>query len=457
MGVLVEDLLLLARLDRQRTARAAPGGPAGDRRRHHPRRARPDAGPPGAAGRPRRRTTTFEPADRARRRAPAAPGRREPGRPTRCSTPRPTARVTVRVGRLAGRRRPGRSSARGRCPRRTRHGSRSWRCSDDGPGVPAGARAAGLRAAVPGRPEPGPGQRGRLRAGPVHRRGDRARRTAAGSSWTTGPGGGGRPSGCCCPPSAADLAGRRRGVDSELAPSLRRSSSEPCRHSDRHASAPAGRPAPALRGGQRRPRRGCCWPAAVAGRTLSVSGDDGGGRPARRRPDRRRVQGHGDRHRHRRRLGGERHDRQRQLRHRRHGHRVRVRVGDRVKKGQVLATVDPAAAQRDARRGRRPTWPPRRTPWTAPRTPVRTPRRRRDQVTQAELAVDEAEAAVDGTVLTAPMAGTVVAVNGTVGSSLRRVGLRQCASTGQQGGSGPSRRHRVRVHLLAAASSSSPT
>ena len=38
-----------------------------------------------------------------------------------------------------------------------------------------------------------------------------------------------------------------------------------------------------------------------------------------------------------------------------------------------------------------------------------------NEVTQAELAVDEAEAAVKGTRLTAPMAGTVVAVNGSLG------------------------------------------
>ncbi|MFC7529900.1 efflux RND transporter periplasmic adaptor subunit [Actinoplanes sp. GCM10030250] len=40
-----------------------------------------------------------------------------------------------------------------------------------------------------------------------------------------------------------------------------------------------------------------------------------------------------------------------------------------------------------------------------------------NEVTRAELAVDEAEAAVDGTRLTAPMAGTVVAVNGSLGGS----------------------------------------
>ncbi|SDZ41078.1 membrane fusion protein, macrolide-specific efflux system [Micromonospora pattaloongensis] len=36
---------------------------------------------------------------------------------------------------------------------------------------------------------------------------------------------------------------------------------------------------------------------------------------------------------------------------------------------------------------------------------------------RAELDVDEAEDAVAGTTLKAPMAGTVVAVNGTVGGS----------------------------------------
>jgi macrolide-specific efflux system membrane fusion protein len=49
-------------------------------------------------------------------------------------------------------------------------------------------------------------------------------------------------------------------------------------------------------------------------------------------------------------------------------------------------------------------------------------------VSQAELSVDEAQAGVDGTVLTAPMAGTVTAVNGTIGSS----------SSGSGSGSGSS-------------------
>ncbi|WP_410808882.1 efflux RND transporter periplasmic adaptor subunit [Micromonospora sp. 067-2] len=95
---------------------------------------------------------------------------------------------------------------------------------------------------------------------------------------------------------------------------------------------------------------------------------------------------------------------------------VSIKVGDRVKKGQLLATVDPAAAQRDLDVAK------------ANRTAAQDALDRAEKagsdtssaqnsVTQADLAVDEAQAAVTGTRLTAPMAGTVVAVHGTVGSS----------------------------------------
>jgi macrolide-specific efflux system membrane fusion protein len=92
---------------------------------------------------------------------------------------------------------------------------------------------------------------------------------------------------------------------------------------------------------------------------------------------------------------------------------IYVKVGQIVTKGQLLAQVDPAAAQRAlalaeadlaaandalARAGSDPT----------PAT---------NQVTLARLAVDDAKAQVAGTGLLAPMAGTVVAVNGTIGSA----------------------------------------
>lgn len=95
---------------------------------------------------------------------------------------------------------------------------------------------------------------------------------------------------------------------------------------------------------------------------------------------------------------------------------IRVQVGDKVAKGQVLAAVDDTAARRQL---------------AAARTNLDAARDALDraedadgdtsdaeaQVDQAELDVDEAEDAVAGTTLKAPMAGTVTAVNGTVGGS----------------------------------------
>ncbi|OKI53787.1 efflux RND transporter periplasmic adaptor subunit [Micromonospora sp. CB01531] len=115
---------------------------------------------------------------------------------------------------------------------------------------------------------------------------------------------------------------------------------------------------------------------------------------------------------------------------------IRVRVGQYVKKGQLLATADPAAAERalkvaqanlDAAED------------ALDRAADGDTSSAENAVTQAELAVDEAKAAVAGTKLTAPMAGTVVAVNGTVGSSSGGSGSGPSGSSGGQqngGGSG---------------------
>ena len=104
---------------------------------------------------------------------------------------------------------------------------------------------------------------------------------------------------------------------------------------------------------------------------------------------------------------------------------ISVTVGQTVAKGQVLAKVDPAAAQRALN-----TANANRT--AAGDALVRATKAGSDtttaenQVAQADLAVDDARAAVDGTTLTAPMAGTVVAINGTLGGP----------SGGSQAGSG---------------------
>lgn len=95
---------------------------------------------------------------------------------------------------------------------------------------------------------------------------------------------------------------------------------------------------------------------------------------------------------------------------------VSVRVGDKVKKGQVLAKVDPGPAQRTLSAAQADLAAAEDAVDRAEDAGSDTSSAS-NEVTQAGLAVDEAEAAVAGTTLKAPMAGTVVAVNGTLGSS----------------------------------------
>ncbi|WFE37372.1 efflux RND transporter periplasmic adaptor subunit [Micromonospora sp. WMMD998] len=109
---------------------------------------------------------------------------------------------------------------------------------------------------------------------------------------------------------------------------------------------------------------------------------------------------------------------------------IRVRVGQTVKKGQLLATVDPAAAER-ALKLARANLDAAENALDRARAADGDTSSAENAVTQAELAVDEAEAGVAGTRLAAPMAGTVVAVNGTVGSSSGG------GSTGNPGGGSP--------------------
>jgi macrolide-specific efflux system membrane fusion protein len=104
---------------------------------------------------------------------------------------------------------------------------------------------------------------------------------------------------------------------------------------------------------------------------------------------------------------------------------ISVGVGDKVKKGQVLAKVDAAAAKRDLAAAEADLTAARDSLERAEDADSDTSTAE-NEVAQAQLAVDKASAAVDGTVLEAPMAGTVVAVNGTLGSN-------SGASGGQQG------------------------
>src|SRR5690349_7122104 len=114
---------------------------------------------------------------------------------------------------------------------------------------------------------------------------------------------------------------------------------------------------------------------------------------------------------------------------------ISVKVGDKVTKGQVLAKVDPAAAKRTLAAAEADLDAARDAVQRAEDAGSDTSSAE-NEVTQAGLAVDEAEAAVAGTTLKAPMAGTVVAVNGTLGSSSS--GSSSSSSSSSSGGGSPS-------------------
>ncbi|GIE74697.1 RND transporter [Actinoplanes philippinensis] len=119
---------------------------------------------------------------------------------------------------------------------------------------------------------------------------------------------------------------------------------------------------------------------------------------------------------------------------------ISVKVGDKVKKGQVLAKVDPAAAQRSLDAAEADLDAAQDALDRAEDAGSDTSDAE-NQVTEANLAVDEAEAAVEGATLTAPMAGTVTAVNGTLGGSASGSGSSSSGSSGggsQGGGSSSS-------------------
>ncbi|WP_203841030.1 efflux RND transporter periplasmic adaptor subunit [Winogradskya humida] len=113
---------------------------------------------------------------------------------------------------------------------------------------------------------------------------------------------------------------------------------------------------------------------------------------------------------------------------------ISVKVGDKVKKGQVLAKVDPAAANRTLNAANADLDAAQDSLARAEDAGSDTSTAS-NEVTQAQLAVDEAEAGVTGTTLKAPMTGTVVAVNGTLGSSSSGTGTSSSSSGSQGGGS----------------------
>ncbi|MCO6006681.1 HlyD family efflux transporter periplasmic adaptor subunit [Actinoallomurus purpureus] len=97
--------------------------------------------------------------------------------------------------------------------------------------------------------------------------------------------------------------------------------------------------------------------------------------------------------------------------------KINVQVGDKVKKGRVLATVDDANARDDLEAAR--------AALDAAEAGDTSTASGYSSYVQAKASYNSAKRALDGTDLTAPFSGTVVAVNGTVGGS----------SSGSTGGS----------------------
>ncbi|WP_033339301.1 efflux RND transporter periplasmic adaptor subunit [Catenuloplanes japonicus] len=95
---------------------------------------------------------------------------------------------------------------------------------------------------------------------------------------------------------------------------------------------------------------------------------------------------------------------------------ISVKVGDAVKKGQVLAKVDPTAANRNLTAAKADLTAAQDALSRAEEEDSDTTSAE-TQVTQAELAVEEAEDAVSGATLTATMDGTVITINGSVGGT----------------------------------------
>lgn len=95
---------------------------------------------------------------------------------------------------------------------------------------------------------------------------------------------------------------------------------------------------------------------------------------------------------------------------------ILVAVGQQVDEGAVLARVDDTVARRELAAARTNLDAARDT-LDAAGTAGGSTTDAESEVAEAELAVEEAQATVDGTTLVAPLAGTVVAINGGVGES----------------------------------------
>ncbi|MFC3495811.1 ATP-binding protein [Glycomyces rhizosphaerae] len=108
--------------------------------------------------------------------------------------------------------------------------------------------------------------------------------------------------------------------------------------------------------------------------------------------------------------------------------KIDVAVGDLVEKGQQLATVDATDARRELDLAE-DNLDAAEDSLDRAETDAET-ETAEDAVDEAEAAVEEAEDAVADTVLTAPAAGTVIAVNGTIGQSSGGTGGQSQESTG---------------------------
>jgi macrolide-specific efflux system membrane fusion protein len=106
---------------------------------------------------------------------------------------------------------------------------------------------------------------------------------------------------------------------------------------------------------------------------------------------------------------------------------IKVQVGDKVKKGRLLATLDDASA-RDALQSAQAALS------AAEAGDTSTPSGYSSYV-QAKAARDSAQRSLDGTELKAPFSGTIVAVNGSVGGSSSGSGG-SSTSSGSTGSSG---------------------
>jgi macrolide-specific efflux system membrane fusion protein len=115
--------------------------------------------------------------------------------------------------------------------------------------------------------------------------------------------------------------------------------------------------------------------------------------------------------------------------------KIYVKLGQAVSKGQVLARVDPTAANQQLKTAK--------DNLTAADDSLTRAKAGGDtsaidsaqlQVDSAQDAVTQAQAAVDGVVLKAPISGTVIAQNGTVGASSGSTGGAGSSSGGGAGG-----------------------